>query len=154
MTEAEKGIKRQGLWARIQEAYGGKNAPEIGKLLGKQKQSVYRWRDGEVPGIDTLAHIARSRNVSLHWLLLDEGPKSLTEFAGIEPGQVPIYFGPYEQEKIRDMAKAEGRTFEEEVRGFALEEMERRGMINVPEESNVVFFGEPVRSVTVPLMGW
>ncbi len=154
MTPAKKGIKREGLWARIQEAYDGKNAPEIARLLEKQKQSVYRWRDGEVPGIDTLADIAQSRNVSLHWLLLDEGPRSLSEFSGIEPGQVPIYFGPYEQQKLRDLAHETGKTFEQEIRDIVLVEMERRGMINVPEESNVVFFGEPVRSVTVPLMGW
>ena len=76
MTIVVKGVKREGLWARIQEAYDGKNAPQIARLLGKTKQTVYRWRDGEVPGIDTLAEIAQSRNVSLHWLLLDAGPKT------------------------------------------------------------------------------
>lgn len=155
-----------GFWERLQEVFSGANAPEIARLTGRTKQTVYRWRDGQLPDLDVLTEISESRQVSLHWLVTGTGPKrvngsadgaalfKLAPKATIEPGQVPVYFGPYEQEKIRDMAEAEGRTFEEQVRDIVLQEMERRGMINVPEESNVVFFGEPVRSVTVPLMGW
>lgn len=157
-------IDSSGFWDRLQEVFSGANAPEIARLTGRTKQTVYRWRDGQLPDLDILADIAESRGVSLHWLVTGKGPKDVNgdrgaqtpkpQVATIEPGQVPVYFGPYEQEKIRDMAKAESRTFEEQVRDIVLQEMERRGMINVPEESNVVFFGEPVRSVTVPLMGW
>lgn len=111
--------------------------------------------NGRLPATDILTKIANETGVSLTWLLTEKGPERLNgASSALDPGQVPVYFGPYEQEKLRDMAKASGRTFEEQVRDIVLQEMERRGMINVPEESNVVFFGEPVRSVTVPLMGW
>jgi repressor LexA len=148
------GIDTAGFWKRLQELYPGKNAPEIAKEIGRTKQTVYRWRDGEMPGLDVLAPLSESHGVSLHWLVMGQGLKDLNGTVPLEPGQVPIYLGPYEQEKVRDIAAAEGKTFEVKVRDFVIDELKKRGLIETEIRSNVMFFGEPVRAVTLPLMGW
>lgn len=64
-------------YQRIIESFGTANAAEIGRQVGKERQSVYKWRDGKSrPDIETLVEIARVTNSSLHWLLTGEGPKS------------------------------------------------------------------------------
>lgn len=75
--------------------------------------------------------------------------------SALDPGQVPIYFGPYEQQRIKEIADADKRSFEQAVRDIVLEELKKRGMVGSGDEpSNVMFFGEPVRAVELPLMGW
>lgn len=71
-------------WERIQETYEGAKAPEIARLTGKTKQTVYRWRDGDMPPLDVLIEISRSRGVSLSWLAMDQGPKSLSSWVGTQ----------------------------------------------------------------------
>lgn len=68
--------KIPGLWERIQEAFGGAGVPQIAQLLGLSKPSVYQWRKGDAPWLDTLVHISELTNTSLHWLLTGEGPRS------------------------------------------------------------------------------
>jgi len=71
-----------GLWGRLQEVFEGANAPEIARITDRTKQTVYRWRDGESPGLDVLLEIAKSRRVSLHWLVTGEGSKKLSDDNG------------------------------------------------------------------------
>jgi transcriptional regulator with XRE-family HTH domain len=73
-----------GLWERILEALNAKNAPEVARKLHKTKQSVYEWRDGKSPGLDTLIMIAETGNVSLDWLILGREQKKANEAHGKE----------------------------------------------------------------------
>ena len=68
-------IDSAGFWNRLQEVFSGANAPEIARLTGRTKQTVYRWRDGQLPDLDVLTEIAESRAVSLHWLVTGKGTK-------------------------------------------------------------------------------
>lgn len=136
---------------RLLEAYDSKGISSkkaIGEALGfKSDKSIYKVLNGEQElSFEALRLFRESTGRSVDWLLFDAD--------ALEPGQVPIFFGPYEQQKLSEVAKEAGKTFEEEIRDIVLAEMEKRGMINVPEESNVVFYGEPVRAVELPLMGW
>lgn len=84
-------MRRQvpGLWERIDEAFGGVGVPQIAKLLGLSKPSIYGWRKGDVPWLHTLIQISELTNTSLHWLLTGEGPQLRSELAELsvrEPG--------------------------------------------------------------------
>lgn len=68
-------LDRERLFERIADVLGVKTAPEIANKLGLSKQSVYLWRDGNWPSIETLGVIAELSNASLHWLLTGEGEK-------------------------------------------------------------------------------
>ncbi|MDQ3821040.1 MAG: helix-turn-helix domain-containing protein, partial [Acidobacteriota bacterium] len=65
------------LWERIQQAIGSSGAPETARIMGLAKPSVYDWQKGKMPGLDTLIRIARMGNVSLHWLITGEGPRTI-----------------------------------------------------------------------------
>lgn len=143
-----------GLYDRIREALGASNPSEIARMVKLTPQSVYLWQKGNLPSIETLDVISSVSNTSIHWLLTGQGSQSSVASAALEPGEVPVYFGPWLQAKLRDLAKDAHRTFGEEVRDIVIRDFERRGIVNQPEESNIVFFGEPVRSVNLPLMGW
>lgn len=71
-------VNTSGVWERLQEAFGNAKPTKIASA-GVTEQSVYRWRDGDLPGLDTLIKIYELRNVSLHWLLIGEGPKFIKE---------------------------------------------------------------------------
>ncbi len=142
-------------WERVQEVYEGANAPEIARLTGKTKQTVYRWRDGDIPPLDVLVEICKSRRVSLSWLAMGEGPKNLNGSAALEEGEEAIYFGPKEKEIILKLAGESKRTFEDEVRELVLEKLEDRGLVTTkPGESNLIFFGDAVpKMVDLPYLG-
>lgn len=62
------------IYQRIQEAFGTTNHSEIGRILGYEKQNIYKWRDGKsLPPTKTLLKIYEYTNCSLHWLLTGEG---------------------------------------------------------------------------------
>jgi len=65
-------------WERVQDVFNNAKAPEIARRLGLEKQAVYKWRDGSLPGVDTLLAIAETTGCSLHWLLTGEGSKEVT----------------------------------------------------------------------------
>jgi repressor LexA len=148
MSDSQKTIGGRLLEAFADKQIRSKSA--IAAALGfKSDKSIYKIINGEQElSFDGLRRFSEKTGRSIDWLLTGR------ENDAIEPGQVPIYFGAYEQQMMQDLAKANNRTFQEQIRDIVLEEMKRRGMSDVPEESNVLFFGEPVRSVTVPLMGW
>lgn len=107
-----------------------------------------------MPSIEKLVEISRLTGSSIHWLLTGEGPEKIDTLQGLEPGEVPVYFGVKEQEIIRDLAAKAKRTFAEEVRDLVFEQLKQRGLVtDRVDESNLIFFGEAVRAVTIPLMG-
>lgn len=69
--------KEETFWDRLQEAYDQAKAPTIARKLGVEKQTVYKWRDGTMPGLETLVTISRSTGRSLHWLVTGEGPRQI-----------------------------------------------------------------------------
>ena len=152
-------IDRRAIGARLLQSLveaGFSSKVAMAEALGfKSQQSIYKLASGQQElDFEALIRFSETTGRSIDYLLRNKDGEKQSPTSEIEPGQVPIYFGPKEQEYIRDIAQAENRSFQEQVRQFVLEELERRGMVNQPEQSNVVFFGEPVRAVTVPLMGW
>lgn len=148
-------VDASGFWSRLQEVFEGSNAPKIAQLTGRTKQTVYRWRDGELPGLDILTEIAESRGVSLHWLATGNGPKLLNGSAQLEEGEEAIYFGPKEREIILKLAGQAKRTFEDEVRELVIEKLEDKGLVTTKTgESNLVFFGDAVpKMIELPFYG-
>jgi len=69
--------KRAGFWERLQEAFNYANAPEIAKKLDLERQAVYKWREGNLPSLDTLLAINRVTGCSLHWLITGEGERKV-----------------------------------------------------------------------------
>jgi phage repressor protein C with HTH and peptisase S24 domain len=82
--------KPEGFWQRLQEAFRGKKPPQIASELGIQKQAVYKWRDGNLPGLDTLLTIRKTTGCSLDWLLTGEGPRYIVDIDASSEGQ-PLF---------------------------------------------------------------
>ncbi len=145
----------QSVWERIQDVLHLETVPEIARKLSLTNQSVYDWKKGKLPGLDTLLKISETGNASLHWLITGKGPKRLDRATEIEPGEVPVFFGPREHQIIQKLAAASNRSFEDEVRELVLEILKSRGLVrDRVETSNIVFFGGNVpRMVTMSLQG-
>ena len=143
----------EAVWERIQEAFGRQKPPEIARRLGLEKQAVYKWRDGTVPGLDTLIKICESTGVSLHWLLFGQGSKVIS--ASVLPeGEASIYFGEMEHQIISDLAKESGRAFDEEVRELVLAQLKSLGLvIDQVEGVTLSFFGNYVPKLK-PMRLW
>jgi repressor LexA len=146
-----------GLWNRIRQALGLTGAPEIARKLGLSKQSVYLWEKGKMPGLDTLAVIAESSNVSLDWLLTGRGSKLLgaPENSRIAGDTFSVYLGEAERRVLRERATEAGRTPDAEVREIVLEWMIERGYIrDAVTPADLIFFGEDVPElVSMRLLG-
>jgi len=123
---------------------------EISERLGfKSENAIYKVLSGDRElSFDSLRRFAKATGRSSHWLLTGE-----EEFK-LEPGQIPVYFGEYEQQKIAELAIKSGRSVQAQVRTIVLEELKKLGLVATQVESNVIFYGEPVRSVELPLLGW
>jgi repressor LexA len=116
---------------------------------------VYDWKKGKLPSLETLMRIAELGNASLHWLVTGKGPKRLDRATEIEPGEVPVFFGPREHQIIQKLAAETKRAFEDEVRELVLAELKSRGLVKDRiETSNIIFFGDHVpRMVDMQLLG-
>lgn len=145
----------QNVWERIQDVLHLETAPEIARKLGLAAQSVYDWKKGKLPGLDMLLKISETGNASLHWLVTGSGPKRLDRATEVEPGEIPIFFGPREHQIIQKLAAEAKREFEDEVRELVLENLKGRGLARDRiETSNIVFFGDNVpRMVMMSLQG-
>lgn len=143
------------LWERIQEVLHLESVPRIAEKLKLSKPSVYDWQKGKMPALDTLIEIAKLGNASLHWLILGEGPKRLDRAAEIEPGEVPVFFGPKEHEIIQRLAAEAKISFEDEVRDLVQENLRGRGLVkDRVDRSDLVFFGDHVpRMIEMQLLG-
>lgn len=74
--------KREAIGERIAEVRKGLGwkQPQFGDYIGVSKQSVSGYERGEVfPTIEALTKIAQVGGVSLDWLLLGKGPRSLRD---------------------------------------------------------------------------
>jgi repressor LexA len=149
----------EGLWGRIQKALGNEKATVIADKLGITKQSVYRWRDGEMPGLDNLAKISESSGTSLHWLLTGRGPIRVGLAASYEGEQeqfIPVYFEAGVEKIINDLAEQNARDLSEQVRELATEALISRGLVTdkVSDVLHFIYLGErDHRLVPVKLLG-
>jgi hypothetical protein len=116
-----------GLWERIQQALGTSGAPETARIMGLAKPSVYDWQKGKMPGLDTLIRIARMGNVSLHWLITGEGPRT------IDQSQIEVSsfdnLRKTEREIIQRLAEEEGRSVQEQMSELIVEALIARGLV-------------------------
>ena len=145
----------QSVWERIQDLLHLETAPEIARKLGLAPPSVYDWKKGKLPSLDTLLRIAELGNASLHWLVTGKGPKWIDRATEMEAGEVAVFFGPREHQIIQKLAAESKRQFEDEVRELVLENLKGRGLVkDRVETSNIVFFGDHVpRMVEMRLLG-
>jgi Bacteriophage CI repressor helix-turn-helix domain len=65
----------QDFWMRVVTACGTDNVSVIARKAGTTVQGIYKWQGKSWPKANTLIRIAHSTGVSLHWLLVGEGPK-------------------------------------------------------------------------------
>lgn len=139
---------------RLRKLFPGASVAEIARVLEVPHATVRNYFQDRLPATDILIKLADKTSVSLNWLLTETGAMFVTNHAEVEPGEVPVYLGPKEQAYIRDLAKASGQEFAEEVRGLVIEQLKIMGMVaSKVEESNLVFFGDAVRAVEIRLMG-
>ena len=66
-------------WTRVVAVFETDKVQEIADSVGISYQSVRNWKLGELPGINMLMQIAALRNVSIHYLLTGEGPRSRSQ---------------------------------------------------------------------------
>ncbi len=144
-------IEPKAVWKRILDAFGQKKPPEIARTLGIEKQAVYKWRDGGIPGLDTLTKICASTGVSLHWLLYGEGPKRISESRSWEIANFLQYF----DERVRGRLVEAGRDYP--FKGDYSSPMEVANWIisdsinNHNEGESPVYFGEKEREIILEL---
>jgi len=68
------------IYERIVEVLGTDNGAEIGRMIGVERQSVYRWRDADtVPSRKHIDKIIKCSGVTLDWLMTGEGAKYPTK---------------------------------------------------------------------------
>ena len=99
-----------GFYERVCEALGVKpgrgSKAQIARKLGFTKTTAGSWEKGEMPGMNSLQHVAKVSeltNASLHWLLTGQGPKKVNE-------------RPYEPPRFK-LTKEEFEEFDPDVRG-------------------------------------
>jgi DNA-binding phage protein len=90
------------LFNRILEACQVKNANQAAVKLGLNRKSVYQWRDGGLPEIDTLLEISRQTKHSIHWLLTGKGERLVGDSESDTPenlmAQISAMFSQVDEE--------------------------------------------------------
>jgi hypothetical protein len=84
-------IETENLWNRISLAFidflGTDEPEEIRKALGfKSVQAVYKWRKGDMPGLDAIIAISDVTGCSIHWLLTAKGSMKTGDQVGPNEG--------------------------------------------------------------------
>ena len=121
-TKSRSASESTSLWERIQEAFGVRGPTEIASKLGFTKQAVYKWQNGEIPGLETLTKIAATSGVSLHWLVTGEGPK--TAYIVSEP----------ELRVIKELTKETGLSLDRQIHQLISDAIETRGLVKSRSE--------------------
>lgn len=105
-SENKSLLDSQGFFSRICEALGEHDSygaqARIADKLGISRTAVGQWKEGQMPGRESLqnvALVAELSNTSLHWLLTGEGERSLEPK---KPNVVAIF-----KEIIRDVVREE-----------------------------------------------
>jgi transcriptional regulator with XRE-family HTH domain len=76
---------------RLIEAFGEDvSNTEIAKRLNVSGSLLTKWMQGAYPEYEELVEIAKATNCSLHWLIMDRGPKEREVVEAIKDGQVDI----------------------------------------------------------------
>lgn len=121
-----------GFWTRLLSAFGTENAAEIGRQIGLERQSLYKWRDGiNQPSLDSLIAISQTTSRSLHWLLTGHGQEYINQFPAI--GSPPLE--NKERKIVEELASATGQTVDQVVRELLIEALETRGLMSLDEIS-------------------
>lgn len=112
-TNESGAIDRTEFVKRLRIAFDHDNNASIARRLGTTDATIKNYTDGKyLPVAEMLLRITVVTGINLHWLLTGEGPRRVE--------RDPFLFSPGEEELIRGMARASGRTFEEEVRVLTL----------------------------------
>lgn len=123
-------VDSSGIWDRVQEVLGTGSAPEIARMFGITKQSVYEWQRGNTPRLNTLIEIAETKGVSLHWLVIGKGPKELASSDYNESTRaIFLRFSEADRPLIEKLSEKEGRTLQEQVDRLIAEALIARGLI-------------------------
>jgi len=102
-------LESAGLFERVTAALGTRSVEQIAENLKLSKQSVYLWRKGKPPSMETLIQIADSSKTSLHWLITGKGSEKVSDDNGssqpqlqTEPPESKARLGYEERERVRD----------------------------------------------------
>lgn len=142
----------------------------IGAALGYQSENaIYKVISGERElGFDGLIRFVQATGRSIDWLLTEEGPRragngddvgsgalfKLVPRVTLEEGEFVMYLGEEEHRIINKLAGESKRTFEDEVREQLIEHLEEKGLVTTQAgASNLVFFGDYAKVVSLPLLG-
>lgn len=107
----------KGFAVRLQDAFDSANDSAIARQIGTTQATVREYTGGRrLPIPEILLHISRRKGVSIDWLLTGRGTKWLTP-----PNDL---FDAEEEREIRELAKASGRSFMEQIRELALAAIE------------------------------
>lgn len=78
-------------WQRVVEACETDQVSAIAKKAGTTQQAIYKSQSkGNLPSVETVINLCHSTGVSVHWLLLGEGPKERAVLVGIKEGELDL----------------------------------------------------------------
>lgn len=138
-----------GFWTRLLSTFGTENAAEIGRQIGLERQSLYKWRDGiNQPSLDSLITISQKTRRSLHWLLTGHGQEYIFQFPS---PAVPLENG--EKEIIDTLAQTTNQTVDQMLRELLIEALERRGLMKPRYSPAMLVLRPDIKLVAVPLIG-
>jgi SOS-response transcriptional repressor LexA len=137
----------EGFWTRLLSAFGTDNAAEIGRQIGLERQSLYKWRDGiNQPSLESLIAISQKTNRSLHWLLTGHGQEFMYRLPA-----VPLEND--ERKIVEDLAHTKGQTFDQTVRELLIEALDNRGLIKPRYSPAMLVLRPDIKLVAIPLIG-
>jgi len=68
---------RKGFVKRLRMVRGNRSQAQFARDLGVFQQNINRYEHGTLPHVDFLIALARAENVSVDWLLMGRGNRSL-----------------------------------------------------------------------------
>lgn len=135
---------------RLLEVTNCRNKAELARHFGIEKASVYGWETGSFPRMDLLIRLCEEKQVNLHWIIFNEGPKfrfqnnQQSGTPGTETSEPVFDFDVILRRYIEQVAREDGITFERAVQRLVMTGLTERGLINS---------GKPDDIVLIPLGG-
>jgi SOS-response transcriptional repressor LexA len=137
-----------GFWTRLLSAFGTENAAEIGRQIGLERQSLYKWRDGiNQPSLDSLIAISEKTSRSLHWLLTGHGQEYINQLPS-----PAMPFDNNERKTIEGLAHTKGQTVDQTIRELLIEALKNRGLMS-RQSPTMLIFRHDMKLVALLLIG-
>ena len=107
---------RKDFATRMKEAFDGATNAEIARRCKTTSATIKLYADAQrLPHVELLLQMQRATGINLHWLLTGKGPRFV---------DAKEAFDELEQDQIRELARSQGKTFDEMVRTLALSSLD------------------------------